>query len=104
MLALTLLLGVYLLAGGALTALGLLLLEGVQRGLTGLLLAQVGGLLVVIAVAVVRALWVTRRESRRPPEGLDRLPTSSRFSGMPCATWRRSSGPERPTGSCSRPS
>jgi hypothetical protein len=68
-LALSLLLGVYVLAAGAVIVLALAVYEGVVHGLGGLLLGKGAALLVVVALALGRAFWGrstgTRHRARR---------------------------------------
>ncbi len=69
-LAVSLLLGVYVLAAGVLALLGLAVYEGVVHGVAGALLSKVGGLLIFVGLALGRAFWLFRKARGKEPSGL----------------------------------
>ena len=69
-LAVLLLVGVYVLAGGVVALLGWVLYEGFTHGFAGYLLGKGIGLMLVLVFVLGQALWSVRRVHNDPPRGL----------------------------------
>jgi Zn-dependent protease with chaperone function len=68
--AVSLLLAVYVLAAGVVAAISFAIYEGMVHGLTGFLLGKGAALLLVVTLALARALWAVRRARRTEPTGI----------------------------------